>query len=90
MRMLKPIAKKLLNEVIEEWKRYTYEELSGFISSAPTTLEVPDSDGKLYLIKIQVFWDDQDEGDIRVIGAIDDGGWRSLYPITEDFIARRE
>ena len=33
-----------------------------------------------------MFWDDQEGGNMRVLGAVDDGGWRAFVPLCEDFI----
>jgi hypothetical protein len=33
-------------------------------------------------------WDDRTGGDLRVIGSIDDGGWRAFRPLSSDFIVR--
>ncbi|MEA3510923.1 MAG: hypothetical protein U9R51_05755 [Actinomycetota bacterium] len=35
---------------------------------------------------MQAFWDSRQPGDLRVIVAIDDGGWRALSPLSADFI----
>jgi hypothetical protein len=43
-------------------------------------------DGTGYQLEIQVFWDDQPGGNLRVMGSIDDGGLRAFVPLTEDFI----
>jgi hypothetical protein len=44
--------------------------------------------GAEYQIEIQVFWDDRINGDLRVIGSIDDGKLRAFFPLTLDFIKR--
>jgi hypothetical protein len=35
---------------------------------------------------LKFFWDGREEENLRVIAAIDDGGWRALSPLSEDFI----
>jgi hypothetical protein len=40
----------------------------------------------MYQIEIEVFWDNQRGGNVRVMGSIDDGGWRAFMPLTRDFI----
>ncbi len=42
--------------------------------------------GAEYQIEVEVFWDGQQGGDIRVLGSIDDGGWSAFRPLCEDFI----
>lgn len=68
------------------WRKLSYSELVDRIDAEPTVLEERSPSGVPYQIEIQVFWDDQTEGDIRVLGAIDDGGWRSFVPLTVSFI----
>jgi hypothetical protein len=41
-------------------------------------------------LEIQCFWDDRADGDIRVMGSIDDGGWRAFVPITDGFMMTPE
>lgn len=43
-------------------------------------------DGKPYQVEIEVMWDDKPGGNIRVVGSVDDGGWRAFIPLTDDFI----
>jgi hypothetical protein len=31
-------------------------------------------------------WDDDYQQNIRVMGAVDDGGWRAFMPLTDSFI----
>jgi hypothetical protein len=38
-----------------------------------------------YQIEIQVVWDGPKGGNVRVIGSIDDGGWRAFAPLTRSF-----
>jgi len=39
-----------------------------------------------YQIEIQVFWDSWPGGNVRVMGAVDDGGWRAFIPVSRGFI----
>ena len=34
--------------------------------------------GATYQVEVQLFWDDQPNGELRVMGSIDDGGWRAF------------
>ena len=56
------------------------------IDAEPITGERTGPSGKWYQIEIQAFWDGKPDGDIRVMGSIDDGGWRAYFPLCEDFI----
>jgi hypothetical protein len=42
--------------------------------------------GVRYQIELQAFRDDKRAKNLRVIGAIDDGGWSSYLPLTDNFI----
>jgi hypothetical protein len=37
-------------------------------------------------VEVQVVSDGETHGNIRVIGSIDDGGWRAVVPLTEAFL----
>jgi hypothetical protein len=50
------------------------------------TLVIKGESGAEYQVLIQVHWDGKRGGDIRVIGLIDDGGWRAFVPLSADFI----
>lgn len=40
-----------------------------------------------YQVEVNVYWDDEAGGTIRVIGSIDDGGFRSSFsPLTDGFL----
>jgi hypothetical protein len=39
-----------------------------------------------YQLQVSVVWDRRSGGDVRVLGAIDDGRWRAFVPLTRDFI----
>lgn len=42
--------------------------------------------GTKYQLEVQALWDNRSKTNIRVMVAIDDGGWRAFYPLTRDFI----
>jgi hypothetical protein len=35
---------------------------------------------------VEVHWDDRPGGALRVLGTIDDGGWRALKPLCDDLL----
>jgi hypothetical protein len=43
-----------------------------------------------YQIELNVFWDSKPGGDLRIIGSIDDSGWRAFVPLTESLIMKRD
>lgn len=63
-----------------------YAELVSLINTEPTTGERFGTSGKEYQFEIMVVWDDKPLGDVRVIGNVDDGGWRAYVPMGTSFI----
>jgi hypothetical protein len=43
-------------------------------------------DGREYQIEVEVMWDDQPGGAVRVLAAIDDGSFRAFLALSDDFI----
>ncbi len=78
-------AMAVLAEQLERYRTKSYTELKDLLGQVDA-YEVATADGFAYQIEIQVFWDSKPDGDIRVIGAIDDGGWRAFSPLSDDFI----
>ncbi len=83
--MDKPEAKIILAEQLARFRLNSYAELVKIVGEVET-YEVTGTSGASYQLEFQVFWDDKKGGDLRVAGAIDDGGWRALCPLTDDFI----
>ncbi len=83
--MDKKKAAVALAEQLGLYRTRTYDMLKGMIGKVDA-YEVMTADGSAYQIEVQVFWDDKPDGHIRVIGAIDDGGWRAFAPLSDDFI----
>jgi hypothetical protein len=79
------IVYALIDGWLEELKKRPYDDLVSFMGH-PQTKEVTGGDGKNYQLEAEVFWDGKKGGDIRVIVAGDDGGWRAFKPLTSDFI----
>ena len=50
------------------------------------TFQINGEAGVQYQVEFQAFWDDNLKQNIRISGAIDDGGWRAFSPITDSFI----
>lgn len=78
-------AKTILSTLLGEYRAKSYEELKNLLSLQDVS-EVDGDSGTRYQVEFQAVWDDKEGRNIRVIGAIDDGGIRSLMPLTEDFI----
>lgn len=78
-------ARHLLAERMEHLSKLSYAELASRIGE-PEIVEVTGASGAHYTIEVEVHWDARPQGDIRVLGAIDDGRWRAFAPLTADFI----
>ena len=83
--MDKVAANHILRERLERYRRLSYEDLRQLLGSVQTE-EIVDPTGVGYQLEVQFFWDDRPNGNIRVMGSIDDGGWRAFVPLSEDFI----
>ena len=83
--MDKTEAKKVITEELETYRAKSYGELVELVGS-PIAYEKPGASGSRYQVEIQVLWDSQPNGDVRVVGSVDDGGWRALFPLTDSFI----
>lgn len=78
-------ARKVLTPELEQWRSRSYDELASLIGGEPFTKEIAGPSGVTYQIEIEVVWDHKPNGDLRVLGAIDDGGWGAFSPLSDDF-----
>jgi hypothetical protein len=62
-----------------------YSELVKLIGS-PEFKQALGDDGVTYQLEIEAIWDITEGEDVRVIVSVDDGGWRALKPLTQDFV----
>jgi len=79
-------ATQLLERELASFRGESYTRLALRIPSGSLHVERPAADGATYQLEFQFFWDDRAGGNIRVMGSIDDGGWRAFVPITRSFI----
>lgn len=77
-------ARELLEAQIEEWRLRPYAELSREVGRL-RRFETTGPSGQHYEGHIQVFWRGFAHGPVKVIGSIDDGGWRTFVPVMTDF-----
>ena len=80
--MNRNIGRQLIDTELANLEKQPYSELLKLMESCCATKAVDGGDGKTYQIQTQVFWDHKKRGDLRVIVAVDDGGWRSYFPMT--------
>ena len=51
-----------------------------------TTDEVARDSARSWQLEIEVLWDDEPNGNVRVTVSVDDGGLRAFVPMTDSFI----
>ena len=78
-------ARTVLHGHLEAYRTRTYAELRALLGK-PQVTELRGPSGATYQMEIEVHWDHRPGGTLRVIGSADDGGWRALRPVTDDFI----
>ena len=83
--MDKAEASQVLRVQLEPWRRRTYAELAREVGHSHR-FELNAPSGRWYQGLIRMYWDDKPDGAVRVIGSIDDGGWRAFVPLTDSFI----
>jgi len=80
-------AINILERELVVYRQKTYVELVSLVNGQFDTKEMQTTNGKNYQTSINVHWDSSQGGNIRVCGAIDDGGWMSShFPLSLDLI----
>ena len=82
-------ARRILARELDRYRSMPHSALADLIG-AVGAIEVDGGDGITYQIEIEILWDTSPGGDLRVIGSIDDGGWRAFVPLSDDFIMTPE
>lgn len=81
-------AVALLDAELEKYRRIEYADLVPKVGHEEFP-EVVGASGTTYQNEIQVFWDGKPNGDIRVLGSIDDGRFLTAFkPVCRDVIVR--
>jgi hypothetical protein len=78
-------ASALLETKLEEYRAYPYERLKAMLDCQHTG-ELTGRSGTRYQFEIEAFWDSKQRENIRVMGSIDDMGWRVMSALSLDFI----
>ena len=84
--MDKDVAQRLADQHLESLRPLDYAELKrraddGLLETAEVT-----ADGQEYQLETQYMTDDPRTDDVRVMVAIDDGGWSAFVPLCRDFV----
>jgi hypothetical protein len=78
-------AQAILSDHLAEYRKRTYAKLLPLLEQ-PETAEIIADSGAWYQLEFQAVWDDRSKQTLRVIGSIDDGGFRAFLPLSDDFI----
>jgi hypothetical protein len=87
--MDKEEARSILTRELERYRDVSYSDLISLLEETKH-IETAGDSGAKYQIDIYRVWDDKPNGNLRIIGAIDDFGWRAFAPLTDCFILRPE
>lgn len=85
--MDKDEAAAVLNQHLAAFVHRPYVELATIVDQ-PQTIEAVGASGAAYQIEFNVFYDSGRSGDLRIMGSIDDGGWRAFAPLTKSEIMK--
>ena len=80
-------ALSLLDAHLDQYRKLRYAEIAAKIGEEEFPVVVGPS-GTEYQMEIQIRWDHKPNGNIRVLGAIDDGGLRAFMPLCSDLLMR--
>ncbi|HXE89849.1 MAG TPA: hypothetical protein VNK82_02700 [Terriglobales bacterium] len=80
------IAYGVLHAEMKALRVQPYQNLEEMVGKNMYKEVISGEDGKPYQVEIDVMWDDERGGNLRVLGSVDDGGWRTFIPLTDDFI----
>jgi hypothetical protein len=78
-------ARRILAECLARYRALSYAQLVAKIDHVECE-QIGEPGRKFWQMEFQVVWDSQPNGDVRVLGSIDDGGWRAFTPLTDDFV----
>lgn len=78
-------AKAILADEFRKYRERSYGELQELLDRTDA-FEVTGGSGTSYQLEFYAVWDDKAGGNLRVLGYIDDGGWRAYFPLGDCFI----
>jgi hypothetical protein len=85
--MNKPEAQSILDEQLSLFARQPYAQLVELVN-VPKNITVQAPSGTKFQIEFNVFYDSGEQQNLRIIGSIDDGGWRAIMPLTKTLIMK--
>ena len=78
-------ARKVLGEHLGKYRPLPYADLVARIEKVET-LEIARGGNRPWQLEFLFYWDSEPGGNVRVIGSIDDGGFRAFFPLSDSFI----
>ena len=78
-------ARELLVSELARYRGRTYADLQRLLDTQDTFERMAPSGAK-YQLEVHAVWDDRPGGNLCVMAHIDNGGWRAVVPLTDDFI----
>jgi hypothetical protein len=81
-----PEAKAILRAELARYRERSYSELRDMIGKSTDVVRVTGPSGIEYHIGIHAVWDARPDGDARILGCVDDAGWRAFFPLGDSFI----
>jgi hypothetical protein len=63
-----------------------YDVLVSEYLGRPQSEGVTAASGAKYQVEVEGFWDDRSTRHLRIMVAVDDGGWRAFAPLSRSFI----
>lgn len=78
-------ARKVLKQRLSKLRALPYRDLAARAGSVFTEEIVRDSE-RSWQLEIEVAWDDEPSGNVRVTATIDDSALRDFVPVTDSFI----
>lgn len=78
-------ARQVLIEELEYFKNMAYMDLIDRVGENTAYEKIAPS-GSFYQLEISILWDSNPQQAIRIIGSVDDGGFRAFIPLTESIL----
>ena len=79
-------ARAVVIGALATYREWSYGQLCEIVDAPKRTFEMVGPSGARYQIDVRAYWDGEPNVNIRVVGTIDDGGWRAFLPLVESFI----
>lgn len=78
-------ALAVLREKLAAYRQSPYGELQAKVGEGDH-FNIVGPSGVEYQVEVQVFWESAPDGNLLVVGSVDDGGLRAFMPLTESLL----